>query len=349
MNFMTDAQAAAIAAERRKQNKAIFDFVTAHPATPRTYAQIKALVQAGHGPEIFNVGDEIPCTYTYNGTEYDYPWIVGNPDCTSIVMIEGEEIEVPSVLIFPKYCTPEDVPLDPAWHETPIETKALEGRYYCGRNGSTYTMLGLAVGDDIPFESYESVYYGAINNVSVYQNGYNNYIYGCRRPWLNSDAARGEWMDGAERLEGQTNPTQLATVDGYMSHLPADFLAMVGPVKRAFACNTVTDGGRTEYFYDTFADMSIEEMYGAPQIAGVEGPYIPYWKDVTGLSAPSNNANAGRVIRACNQPTGSAQTVRLRSSYRSGVNYGFYCVTSGRLNNTVATSAYRALPDCFIR
>ena len=113
------------------------------------------------------------------------------------------------------------------------------------------------------------------------------------------------------------------------------------------SCNTVTDGGVTDITYDRFFLPSIEEMYGVPQIADVEGPYFPYWKTKTGWEAPNNAAISGRIIYALENQS-SAQYCRLRSASRGNSYNAWYVNTTGNLSFGSASSASRCAPACVI-
>ena len=117
------------------------------------------------------------------------------------------------------------------------------------------------------------------------------------------------------------------------------------------AANTVTDGGVTDVTYDKFFLPSLEQVYGSPQAAGVEGDYWEYWKNVTGLDEPSNgsstNTNDARKVKAVNAPNGSAAYCRLRSAY-GGHYYVWTVYAAGYLSNYSAYYAHRALPACVI-
>ena len=105
--------------------------------------------------------------------------------------------------------------------------------------------------------------------------------------------------------------------------------------------------------YDKFFLQSLEEVYGVPQAAGVEGAYFPYWKEITGLDAPNNgsssNTNPARQIRRINNPSGSAAGVRLRSCSRGNAISQWYCNASGYLGSYYgAYYSYAAVPACVI-
>ena len=114
----------------------------------------------------------------------------------------------------------------------------------------------------------------------------------------------------------------------------------------------VTDGGVTDVMYDRFFLQSIEEVYGAPQIGGAEGPFFPYWKQVTGLDTPANGSstdtNPARQIRRISNPSGSATNVRLRSAHRGTASHAWYVGAAGYLSYYNASTSFAALPACVI-
>jgi hypothetical protein len=160
----------------------------------------------------------------------------------------------------------------------------------------------------------------------------------------------GEWWTAQHT--GDTAPSQLGSIKGFMAGLESDFLSVVTPVKVKTSCNTVTDGGATDITVDKFFLQSVEEVYGAPQIPDIEGPYFPYWKQVTGLDEPTNgsssSANNARKIRRISAPSGSAAYVRLRSANRGNALHAWNVNTGGYLNNSGAGNSYAALPACVI-
>ena len=168
---------------------------------------------------------------------------------------------------------------------------------------------------------------------------------------MNSAAGINKWW--SPQHEGDVAPTQLSTIRGFMANLDKDFLTVINPVKVQTACNTATDDGVTDITYDRFFLQLVEEVYGVPEATDVEGPYFPYWKQVTGLNEPSNgskaNTNDARMIRQLNNPNGNAATVRLRSALRGNSSNAWYMYAGGYLS-TLAAANYScaALPACVI-
>ena len=200
-----------------------------------------------------------------------------------------------------------------------------------------------------------STKYGStgLNNMQRAAYGYNRWSQSGIRQWLNSDKPAGAWWEPQNVYDRP--PQQLATLRGFMAGLPADFLEIVQPVKVVTALNTVSDSdiGTSETTFDRFFLPSLEQEYIAPQLAGVEGAYWPYWKERLGLSSPqiqgSGGTNANHIRYAIENHT-SAQYVRLRSAYRGYAYYVWYVNTAGSaiVSATTATTASRPAPACAI-
>lgn len=345
MAVITNQTLREIAIQVDRRNGILQKFI--NEFSPTSWLQVQADVRAGKAKQRYAIGDELIGTYVYNGQTFDCPWVVLDNDREC----EWEDgTKHPGLWIGMKYCTPEDIQFDAKEGVEATEATAQDGVYYCGVDGSTYTMLNLAAGATIPYANYDSVLKGAINHKDVYQYGYNRWRDSGQRQWLNSAAGVGEWWESTHL--GDTAPSQLGSRPGFMAGLGSDFLSAVTPVKIKTSCNTVTDGGATDTTVDRFFLQSLEEVYGSPQIPDIEGPYFPYWKIITGLDEPTNgsssNTNPARKIPRLNSPTGSAAYVRLRSAYRGSAYYAWCVVSSGYLNGAYAHLSYAALPACVI-
>ena len=315
-----------------------------------TWDEVAYNVKTGKAHLLYEIGDEMICIYRYYATnnvdftDYEFPWVVaGFRD------VEWEDGTIhPGMILQAKHCTIESVQFDAPEREAcdpDTETTAQEGLFYIAKDGSTYTALNLQTGDPIPYGEHDAVYKNDVNNANVAQYGYNNYKLSAQRQWLNSAGDRDEWWQPTHI--GDTAPDQANRIRGFLNGLDNDLIAVVNPVKIQVARNTVTDGGGIDVMYDKFFLPSIEEMYGAPQLAGAEGEYFEYWKQKTGLDAPANNANNGRIITGLEN--GTAQTCRLRSANRGYVNAAWGVTTTGHLSSyDAAGNAYRCAPDCVI-
>lgn len=317
---------------------------------------IQAIVANEEAKKYFNIGDVIYIPWTnYTPSTpvvYQFPFVVVH---IGDVYDQNNVLHHDALWLMAMYAEPEEIVFDAA-EDTVVdlstEPNALEGWYYWGLTGTDYTELQLSTGDAIP-TTYDSVHKCAINNLSVLRYGYNRWRDSAYRQWLNSDAAKNaNWW--TSQHEGDIAPTSTYTnKPGWLYGFENRWLDVIKPVKVQTACNTVTNGGVTDITYDRFFLPSLEQMYGNPQAAGVEGDYWEYWKEETGLDAPSNGSSsdpneARKIPSVVNYPRGSAVHCRLRSAYRGNGHYVWYVYTGGYLINYYAYSAHRSLPACVI-
>lgn len=319
--------------------------------------KIQAIVAAGKAREYFDIGDVIYIPWTnYKPSTpivYQFPFVVVHiGDAYDQNDVKHED----ALWLMAMYAEPEEMQFDAAedWTvDLSEEPNALAGWYYWGLTGTDqYTALELAEGAAIP-TSYDSVHKCAINNLGVLRYGYNRWRYSAYRQWLNSDAAKNaNWW--TEQHEGDNAPTTTYTnKPGWLYGFEKRWLDVIKPVKVQTAANTATDGGVTDVTYDRFFLPSLEQMYGSPQAAGVEGEYWEYWKEETGLEAPSNGSSSDtndsrKIPSVVNYPKGSAVYCRLRSAYRGHGNYVWVVNTAGYLSSSGAANSYRGLPACVI-
>ena len=283
-----------------------------------SYEEISAIVRSGNASKVFAYGDQIVVPYTAtDGTVYNMPFDVVHFD--DVELADGSVR--PGMFLQSHYASLEGVQFD-----------APEPDNTLGSGG---------VKDD---------------NVANY--GYNRWSESGIRAWLNSDAAANGWWGayfergGSQiaRREADVAPTQLATVNGFMRGLPDDFKAVLGKIKVATSCNTVTDGGVTDTTYDTIFLASLEQMYGNPQAAGVEGDYWEYWKQRLGLTSPASYHPTiyPNYITYALENHSSAQYVRLRSAGRGGSCGAWGVGAGGSLSSYDAYGALRCAPACVI-
>ena len=343
MALFTDAtlrDALAVLQTRNARIQALID-----ATEPSTWKKIQNDVKTGHASD-YPIGTRLTDKYVYNNTEYDFPWIV--VDNNRPVTWEDGSVH-PSLILLAEYASIQSVPFD-APEDTVVdaeETTALDGWYYWGKTneGNVYTALNLSVGDSIPHSSYDSIHRCAINSLDILRYGYNRYKDSAMRQFINSSMPKNYWWES--KHTGDIAPSQAASYDGFLLGFGNDFLSVINPVKVQVATNTVTDGGVTDVMYDRFWLPSVEELYGSPQVADVEGAYWPYIKTITGLDSPSNNANDGRITYALENHS-SAQAVRGRSAYRGNAYYTWICTYTGQIYYTYSYNAYRARVACAI-
>lgn len=343
MAMVTDATLSMIKDEVAKRNEYWRNFALLY--TNATWDTIQANVRSGRGAEMYPVGTELVCNYTYNGETYSFPWIIVENNRTFTT--EGGMVS-PGLVLQAKYATIETLPFDAAEREEATEETAQEGFYYCGYKSPSYRMLNLEPGDPIPYESYTRIYKGSINNYNVYSYGYNRWSMSAVRQWLNSDGDVGEWWTASH--PGDSAPSQLETYAGFMRGLDDDFLAVVQPVHIKTVCNNVVDGGVTEDTTDKFWLASVEEMYGVPQpnVVGIEGDYFTYWKETMGVSNPTNSTNNARKVRALESPASTtAYNVYTRSCSLSYTQTNWFN-KAGQMTTGNASQAMRVHPVCVI-
>lgn len=319
---------------------------------------IHDIVRRGLAPKLFNIGDQIiiPWKDVAADVSYDVPLNVvhfGN-----VTLKDGTV--VPGMYLQWHYTTPFAVQFDAPEKEVATEgVFATDYSYYQAytndKGETAYKLLVVGtdynVGDAIP--TNDTYYHTAIKDTTgnVVRYGYNRWSHSAYRQFLNSNKGVNEWWE-AQHL-GDMPPAELATKAGFMTGFGEDFLSIIKPIKVTTALNTITDAelGATEDTYDTFFLPSLEQMYGKPQLAGVEGEYFEYWKHALGVTAPmgyyETNINPAYKHYAINAKT-SAQYVRLRSAGRGGSYGAWHVYATGCLYANGASTAYRCAPVCVI-
>ena len=327
-----------------------------HPKL-NSFAEVQAAVRAGRAKDYFDIGQELRTHYTRNGSVYFMPWVVldNNREC---VWPDGSRH--PGLWIGSKYATIEELQFD-APEKVDIvlaeEPNALEGWYYWGvDNRNQPEKIEVDPGAALP-TTYVSYYRCLMDSNWIATCGYGRYLHCAIRQWLNSDGAAGEWWT-AQHL-GDKPPTQLDSICGFMCGLDQDFLAVINPVKIQVAANTVFDGGITDIMYDRFFLQSIEELYGQPRedAVGIDGPFFPYWKEVTGLDAPSKNGKIGaetvyndarKICTITSRQAGVSADIALRSAWNNVAGFADYIDKTGYMGRSTANSNYHALPAACI-
>lgn len=310
-------------------------------AYPKTIKDLQTLAKMNLAADVVSIGDEFTDTYTYNGTEYEMPWIV-----TDIKEVEFEDGSTgQGVYLEAKYATIESIQFDAPHQEVATEETAVEGLYYIGRTDNTYTLLDLNAGESIPYSDYTYIYHDTIRDTSlnIYRYGHNRVSTSAYRQWLNSDADKGNWWTAPK--VGYCPPTQLNSQKGFMAGLSQEFIDCVAKTKRTYYTNSVTDGSVIDVLYDKFFAATVTEIYGSAN--DNEGTYWPYYKEVTGLTSPSNSQNTGRIKYALNAKT-SPQGCWSFSSYRGNSCNVWYRYTTGQLYSNYAYGSFRAVPACVI-
>lgn len=349
MSYYSPVKENILSARRRSFAWDYKTYIASHPAV------LQKLCSTGKASNYFNIGDEIIIPWTDNGgntpIEYQYPFVVTH---FGDVYDENGNLHENGMWLMAKYATPRDIIFDAA-ERTAVnlaeEPNALEGWYYWGVDDSTYTALELNTGDTIP-TTHASVVKCGINIIGVLRYGYNRWKNSAYRQWLNSNAGKNEGWWTEQHIGDRPPAAAQLNLPGWLDGFTNEWKAIFKSVKVDTACNTVIDSGVIDTTYDIFFLPSVEQMYGAPQVAGVEGDYWEYWKNETGLNTPSNGSssdtNNARKIPSIASPAGSAVNCRLRSAIRSTSNNAWNMNAAGYLYSSTAYSSSRALPACVI-
>lgn len=188
---------------------------------------------------------------------------------------------------------------------------------------------------------------GAFNALSraIYGNG--RYKDSFIRQWLNADAEAGEYW---QQMNPWDRPAAAAnTLNGFLWGCTDDFKAALKKVKITTALNTV-EGYATdrEDVYDKIFIPGLEQMYIVSQLAGAEGEYWEYWKEVAGTASPLAQGGTYEQMKMYPINSSSAANYWLRSAHRGNANYAWYINSSGYVVNGYACNAYRCAPACII-
>lgn len=175
--------------------------------------------------------------------------------------------------------------------------------------------------------------------------GSNNYAQSAARQWLNSDAAAGAVWTPTNRFDRP--PSWVTNKAGFMSGLPADFLAAVQPA--AIPCRTnsvfeVNSLDGTEFtvnqvytLNDMFFMLSRPEIYGDWDSSAIkDGELLEYYEGFTNTERIKYDA------------AGSARHCWLRSPYPGTANYERRVHTSGAWYGDSAYLADGVAPACII-
>lgn len=188
-----------------------------------------------------------------------------------------------------------------------------------------------------------------LNGIQQMAYGDNRYATSAIRQYLNSDKPKGEWWTAQTKWD--IAPDQLSQIDGYLCGMDPELLAVLKPVKVVTYCNTVTATGQKQVkdiTYDKVTLISLEQMYIEPQAAG-EGEAHEYYKELNGTAKKFQWWQTYEILKtfAVENPT-SPQNVRLRSAYRNGAFSTWYVGSSGHVDGSYASGAFRPASLMFI-
>ena len=175
------------------------------------------------------------------------------------------------------------------------------------------------------------------------------------RQYLNSAKPAGEWWTKQDKWDRASS--FISSCAGYLVGFDADFLAIIKPVKVQTARDTVVYDGGTDVTYDMFFPISLEQLNAAPQISGVEGSALDYWKAVAAADTTGNLDSNGRFkqygtypdlrVYGLNAKT-TARYCWLRSALRGNSCIAWYVSTSGYVGSSHALYGNYCAPACVI-
>lgn len=175
------------------------------------------------------------------------------------------------------------------------------------------------------------------------------------RQYLNSDKPAGEWWTKQDKWDRAS--TFINSCAGYLAGFDADFLAIIKPVKVQTARDTVVYDGGTDVTYDMFFPISLEQLNAAPQISGVEGSALDYWRamaeaDATGTLSPEGKYQRYKtysdLITYGLDAKTTARTCWIRSAVRSYSSHCWYLYRDGTISSNEVLYTNYCAPACVI-
>lgn len=227
-----------------------------------------------------------------------------------------------------------------------VYSYAADGKTLIETVTPTFTAEGTSLGTLSSTKRATEPGYGntKLNCLQEAAYGSNRWATSALRQYLNSDADKGMWWQSQD--EWDIAPAEAATVPGYLTGFPADFVAQLKPMKVVTYKNHATYDETADITYDKVCIPSLEQVYAKKQKSG-EGEVFPYWRRRIGGAAPQEwyveHLNTNRIQYAIENHT-SAQHARLRSAnlYNS---YGTWCgYSSGYVDSNDAIWATRCSP-----
>lgn len=312
-----------------------------------TPAQLQAICASGHAPDYFDIGDIIYIDWT-DYTNSDNPVAYHVPH----VVVHFGDVEDPEGNIHRNgmylqwmYGTPYPIIFDEPEAVVANDATFQSGYYYYTKNtDGTYTEQEVTAGDTIPSGTtyYKHYRTGMAGRIA---RGSSDYSQSAYRQWLNSTAGVGEWWTAQHPSD--VAPAHAATKPGFLTGYSSDWLAIFKPTKVQFLKDNTVDQRELAVMYDRFFLPSTEQVYGI-STNGREGTYWEYWKELTGLSAPSAAVNERRCIPRMSDLTGAPVYLQLRTCYSSDSRLLYSIDANGSVGRHNANNNYCCLPATVI-
>ena len=297
--------------------------------------------RSGAADKILTPGDQFIGKYIINGTEYSCPWdVLGFRDV--VALVNGQEKTYKNApIIQMHYTTHENQPFDPAEPVEADEATAQAGVYYCGYDGTNYTMLNLNTGDNIPYGSYTKVYKTKYNSVNAIRYGNSEWQYSWLRQYLNNSGTG--WAQKMYPFD--VLPNNADAINGFMTYIDSELSGNLHPVKIQTKQATYTGSGLIET-WDKFWPLAISEMNMQNSNASPDdGDPLAYYKTLLESATKVNTGTYAALIKYAVNNTTSAQNARLRSA-NLGTSTVWLVYSSGSVTTYIPATSSRSAPAC---
>jgi hypothetical protein len=182
-----------------------------------------------------------------------------------------------------------------------------------------------------------------VNHTHRLRYGSNNWLESDIRQRINSTADVGA-IPWKATTKFARKPSWVDTDAGFLSDIDADFLSVLGEVKKTTARNTVTDGGGSDTSDELMFLLSRSEIYAGFENNINEGEPYPYYANYSDYSSPNVGDDANR-IKYRNSAT-QYWWVRTPNVGIAGYVRGVFL--SGALNSGTANGKFGLAPACCI-
>ena len=343
--------------------------------SPKTWADVQSIVRAGLANEYFSIGDQLTCSHDTYGT---LTWDIIGIDCET----PADTTKTHSLTLqLHRLCTTFAFDASEALYYADTELAAgtynftlLSGYDTAYGGGKTYQFtLANAVpsGGQIMFpwkyntqaaDTKISTYASKtsltpIETVSVTEGsggtaltstnhthcvryGSNRWSKSLVRQWLNSTADAGAWWTSQSNYDRPIE--RVNTEAGFLKGINADFLSVIGSVKKSTAKNQTTEGGGAEILDEKIFLPSAAEVYGTN--GGSEGNPYPYYSQNSSLSSAGNGADTNRIKYL----GGTAEKWWLRSCHQFSGNYMRHVTVTGAIETNNPPNSYGITPVCAV-
>ncbi len=326
-----------------------------------SWANVQHIVRAGIADKVFSIGDQFIAEF--NGTPAVWDVIGINHDIPSDKRFTHSlTIQAHDCLLNAQFSAPQALYY--------AETSLPAGEHRFTSNGVQYSFTTSQVvpaGGQVFISDWETGYvpttittYAAdrttaveadlvvtqsagsdtlapVNHHERCRYGSNNYAESGIRQWLNSEASTFEWVS-------KTNYDRPPSYGGggFLHRLDPELAAVIGPVDKQVARNTVTDGGGQDTFKDKVFLLSRVEVYAGSEGTTTGEEVYPFYE------AMASSATSGEIEERIKYLGASARTWWLRSPNTGNSNGVRNVHTAGQLSSYYARHANAAAPACCI-